>query len=64
MCRKHVKVEPARYYYWCDKLGLMVWQDMPSAMPKEHGGVKRGGGDDLEFTAPEEDAIFRRELEA
>jgi len=31
MCRKHVKVEPARWYYWCDKLGLLVWQDMPSA---------------------------------
>ena len=29
--RKHIKVEPARWYYWCDKLGLMVWQDMPSA---------------------------------
>ncbi|HEY3412565.1 MAG TPA: glycoside hydrolase family 2 TIM barrel-domain containing protein [Armatimonadota bacterium] len=28
--RKHVKVEPDRWYYWCDKLGLMVWQDMPS----------------------------------
>lgn len=28
--RKHVKVEPARWYYWADKLGLMVWQDMPS----------------------------------
>jgi len=30
MMRKHVKVEPRRFYYWCDKLGLMVWQDMPS----------------------------------
>jgi hypothetical protein len=30
MCRKHVKVEPQRWYYWCDKLGLLVWQDMPS----------------------------------
>jgi beta-galactosidase/beta-glucuronidase len=30
MARKHVKVEPARWYYWCDRLGLMVWQDMPS----------------------------------
>jgi len=30
MARKHVKVEPDRWYYWCDKLGLMVWQDMPS----------------------------------
>ncbi len=29
--RKHVKVEPDRWYYWCDKLGLLVWQDMPSA---------------------------------
>ncbi len=30
LVRKHVKVEPARWYYWCDKLGLLVWQDMPS----------------------------------
>ncbi|HMF12627.1 MAG TPA: glycoside hydrolase family 2 TIM barrel-domain containing protein, partial [Gemmataceae bacterium] len=30
MARKHVKVEPERWYYWCDKLGLLVWQDMPS----------------------------------
>ena len=29
--RKHVKVEPDRWYYWCDKLGLLVWQDMPCA---------------------------------
>ena len=28
--RKHLKVEPERWYYWCDKIGLMVWQDMPS----------------------------------
>jgi beta-galactosidase/beta-glucuronidase len=28
MLRKHVKVEPARFYYACDKLGLIVWQDM------------------------------------
>lgn len=30
MTRKHVKVEPERWYYLCDKLGLLVWQDMPS----------------------------------
>jgi hypothetical protein len=30
LTRKHVKVEPERWYYWCDKLGLLVWQDMPS----------------------------------
>jgi hypothetical protein len=28
--RKHVKMEPERFYYWCDKLGLMVLQDMPT----------------------------------
>ena len=28
--RKHVKVEPDRFYYWCDKLGLMVLQDLPT----------------------------------
>jgi len=32
MLRKHVKVEPDRLYYWCDRLGLLVWQDMPSAL--------------------------------
>lgn len=30
MIRKHVKVEPARWYYWADRIGLLVWQDMPS----------------------------------
>ena len=30
LCRKHVKVESERWYYWCDRLGLLVWQDMPS----------------------------------
>ena len=30
LIRKHVKVEPARWYYHCDKTGIMVWQDMPS----------------------------------
>jgi hypothetical protein len=29
MLRKHGKVEPARLYYWCDTLGILVWQDMP-----------------------------------
>lgn len=31
MIRKHVKIEPERWYYYCDKLGMLVWQDMPSA---------------------------------
>ena len=31
MVRKHIKVEPARYYYDADHLGMLIWQDMPSA---------------------------------
>ena len=30
MLRKHIKVEPMRWYYHCDRLGVLVWQDMPS----------------------------------
>ena len=41
MARKHVKVEPERWYYWCDKLGLLVWQDMPSG----DRGVASGKGE-------------------
>jgi beta-galactosidase/beta-glucuronidase len=64
MLRKHVKVEPARYYYWCDKLGLMIWQDMPSSMQGERGmAVKKGSPTDATF--PSEDAAnFNRELKA
>jgi hypothetical protein len=41
MARKHVKVEPARWYYHCDQLGLLVWQDMPSG---GGAGEPIGGG--------------------
>jgi hypothetical protein len=46
MVRKHLKVEPERWYYWCDKLGLLVWQDMPcgdggTAVSAEKDGVVR-----------------------
>ncbi len=30
MIRKHIKVEPARWYWYCDRIGIAVWQDMPS----------------------------------
>lgn len=58
MLRKHVKVEPARLYYWCDKLGVLVWQDMPS-------GDKYIGGKDPDITrTPESAAQFETELKA
>ena len=48
MARKHVKVEPDRWYYWCDKMGFLVWQDMPSGSnavgskkPGEHEAAAR-----------------------
>lgn len=36
MLRKHIKVEPARWYYHCDRLGMLVWQDMPSGGTKQN----------------------------
>lgn len=39
MVRKHMKVEPARWYYHCDKLGLLVWQDMPSTFRSDERWV-------------------------
>ncbi len=39
MLRKHVKVEPQRLYYWCDKIGLLVWQDMPNGDGHIHGDM-------------------------
>ncbi|HWB55148.1 MAG TPA: glycoside hydrolase family 2 TIM barrel-domain containing protein, partial [Tepidisphaeraceae bacterium] len=65
MCRKHVKVEPDRWYYWADRLGLMVWQDMPSGMERNDGPqfVRDGWPEDAKFNAGES-ARFRQELEA
>ncbi|RZS97380.1 glycoside hydrolase family 2 protein [Cecembia calidifontis] len=66
MIRKHVKVEPARWYYHCDRLGMLVWQDMPSGdmgnvwEPKP--GIYRKGLD--RERSPESEAIFRKEWKA
>ncbi|MDR0796383.1 MAG: beta-galactosidase [Tannerella sp.] len=47
MIRKHVKVEPARWYYHCDREGMLVWQDMPSG---DHGQAPQiQGGQRLNF---------------
>lgn len=46
MIRKHVKVEPARWYYWADKLGILVWQDMPSIGESTHWEMWKWADDD------------------
>ncbi|WP_316810470.1 glycoside hydrolase family 2 protein [Pedobacter heparinus] len=68
MIRKHVKVEPARWYYHCDKMGMLVWQDMPSG---DTGGnvwdAKPGfitGGQLDKDRSPESENIFRKEWKA
>jgi hypothetical protein len=64
MLRKHIKVEPARYYRHCDELGLLVWQDMPSAgMPSRGQFIAPNAKTDAKF-APADDKQFRAELKA
>lgn len=58
MLRKHVKIENRRFYYWCDRLGLWVWQDMPST-----SGYVAPDAPDLEVSE-EHSRQFRRELRA
>ncbi|MBN1507729.1 MAG: hypothetical protein JW955_12835 [Sedimentisphaerales bacterium] len=58
MARKHVKVEPDRWYHWCDKLGLLVWQDMPS------GDGYTGSSDPDIQRSPESARQFEKELAA
>lgn len=61
MIRKHVKVEPARWYTHCDRHGIMVWQDMPSGdgnpewqMTQYFTGAERE-------RSPESEACYRKE---
>ena len=64
MLRKHVKVEPARWYYHCDKLGILVWQDMPSGdMAKEDHWITNPSLEPIDkIRTPESETIYKNEL--
>jgi hypothetical protein len=54
MLRKHIKIEPARYYYHCDKLGILIWQDMPSGYNKQLQPQPRDQGDAIRLSTSRE----------
>lgn len=61
MIRKHVKVEPARWYTHCDKIGMIVWQDMPNGdREPEWQMYNYFTGNELNRTA-ESEACYRKE---
>jgi beta-galactosidase/beta-glucuronidase len=66
MIRKHVKVESQRWYYHCDRLGMLVWQDMPNGDNgnrwEEKPGVISKGLEKNRSTISEE--IYKKELKA
>lgn len=61
MIRKHIKVEPARWYTYCDQLGVIVWQDMPSGdRNPQWQNRKYFDGTELKRSA-ESEATYRKE---
>ena len=60
MVRKHVKIEPQRWYWHCDQMGLLVWQDMPNG--GQHAPWPRDGHEIERSKASR--SIFANELEA
>jgi len=61
MIRKHVKVEPARWYYHCDRLGVLVWQDMPSGDKTSKWDMTHYFNDKELVRSPESEAGYRKE---
>ena len=53
MIRKHIKVEPRRYYYHCDRLGVMLWQDQVSAIKNPPWTRLKPDPEDAEWTDAE-----------
>ena len=64
MIRKHVKVEPERWYTHCDELGILVWQDMPSGDEQPIWQDKKYfEGTELQRT-PKSEEIYKKEWKA
>ena len=61
MIRKHVKVEPARWYYHCDRLGVIVWQDMPSGGRGPGWVTDRYFDGSLSRRTPKSEATYKKE---
>lgn len=65
MIRKHIKVEPATWYHFCDSIGMLVWQDMPSGdlggniWDMQPGKISNGSHD--KFRSAESEAYYRKE---
>ncbi len=61
MIRKHVKVEPARWYTHCDRLGVIVWQDMPNGDRSPHWEMNNYFDGKENVRSAESEANFRKE---
>lgn len=61
MIRKHVKVEPARWYTHCDRLGILVWQDMPNGGHSPHWQNRNYFNGTELIRSPQSEANFRKE---
>jgi beta-galactosidase/beta-glucuronidase len=61
MIRKHVKVEPQRWYMHCDRLGMLVWQDMPSGDGGNGWDMKNMFSGNEFQRSPESEKIYRKE---
>lgn len=64
MIRKHVKVEPARWYTHCDEIGILVWQDMPNGGKSPQWQNRNYFNGSELIRSPESEAIYRNEWEA
>lgn len=61
MIRKHIKVEPARWYTYCDRMGIIVWQDMPSGDNSPQWQNRNYFNGEEMIRSEESEACYRKE---